>query len=112
MKNAILLTLAAVSVLPLAACSNYRESGGDERPASYLSADAQRTIDSFRAGDPTLAKFFDKAHAIVVFPTISKGGLIAGARQWRRRRLSGRPDRRLCDHDPDHRRRPDRRASL
>lgn len=70
---------AAVAVLAAGGCSNYRESGGESRPSTYLGTDAERTIAAFKRDDPTLARFFDKSHAFIVIPKVTKGGLIAGA---------------------------------
>ncbi len=39
---------------------------------------ARETIAAFKKKDPSIKKFFDKAHAYAVFPTIGKGGLIVG----------------------------------
>jgi len=51
---------------------------GDDR--SELIADAQQALKRFKKNDPSLKRFFDKAHGYVIFPTVGKGGIgIGGA---------------------------------
>jgi lipid-binding SYLF domain-containing protein len=77
--NRVLLALVMSGSMLTAGCSGYRESGGSADPATYLSEQSQSAIAAFKAADPTMAKFFDTAHAYAVFPEIAKGGFIAGA---------------------------------
>ncbi len=43
--------------------------------------DAKATVARFRATDPSLEKFFERAHGFAVFPNITKGALgVGGAR--------------------------------
>ncbi|MBL8756866.1 MAG: hypothetical protein JNK35_00375 [Phycisphaerae bacterium] len=75
------LPLAALVLVSagLGGCSNYRDSGGEPQPAVYLDSSAQRTIEAFKQTDPSLARFFDKSHAFVVIPKVTKGAVLAGA---------------------------------
>lgn len=71
--------LATAALVPLTACSGYRESGGESDPANYLSNQASATVAVFKATDPTMNRFFENAHAYAVFPSITKGALGVGA---------------------------------
>lgn len=70
--------------LPLAACSDYRETNEDrgtrtsEDQAMYPT-DAEGAIRRFREADPTIQRFFDNSYAYVVFPKVAKGGAGVGA---------------------------------
>lgn len=46
--------------------------------AETLTVPVQQTIESFKRADPGLTNFFDSARGYVVFPEISKGGLVFG----------------------------------
>lgn len=77
--NRVLLALAMSGCVLAGGCSGYRQSGGSADPATYLGDRASSTIKAFRDADPSIARFFDTAHAYAVFPEIAKGGFIAGA---------------------------------
>jgi len=69
-----------LAILPavMGGCSGYRDSGGDSDPGMYLDSGARATISQFRVDDPSLSRFFDAAYGYAVFPSIGKGGFIAG----------------------------------
>ncbi|MDB6067842.1 MAG: hypothetical protein JWR26_4050 [Pedosphaera sp.] len=48
------------------------------RAAEDLRAEAQQTINQFKAKDPTLASWFDSSAGYAVFPNVAKGGLVVG----------------------------------
>jgi len=73
--NRIVLCL---TVFALAACSDYKTSGGDDSRIA-LEDKARLTIEDFRRTDPTLSEFFDNAVGYAVFPTIAKGAVGIGA---------------------------------
>jgi hypothetical protein len=80
MTSRRVLALAALALFAgLPACSGYRDSGGESSPSTYLEDDATRTVQEFRQQDPSLAKFFDSAHAWAVFPRVARGAVIVGA---------------------------------
>jgi hypothetical protein len=81
MKNALIgLTLLSALAAGIAGgCSNYRSSGGEDKPQVYLADKAKTTLDEFKRNDPTLSKFFDKATAYAVFPEVAKGAAGIGA---------------------------------
>jgi lipid-binding SYLF domain-containing protein len=76
-RFALVSIIALGTALP--ACSNYKESGGESNPNAYLQSSAQRAIDNFKRDDASLQRFFDQAHAYVVFPEIAKGAVGIGA---------------------------------
>lgn len=73
------ITLSTLALTGLIGCSNYRDSGGESNPSTYLDDQANQTLQEFRQQDPSLSKFFDGAHAYVVFPRVTRGALIVGA---------------------------------
>ncbi len=49
-----------------------------EAKRDTLDSDVQRTLDAMRSEDPSFGRFIDDAYAYAVYPTVGKGGLIAG----------------------------------
>ncbi len=43
-----------------------------------VNSDADRTVNQFKAAEPKLHKFFEKAYGYAVFPTVSKAGFVLG----------------------------------
>jgi lipid-binding SYLF domain-containing protein len=68
-------TLAAVGGLFLSGCSTSPKSQGARES---LDAQATAAIQSAKATDPGLAKFFDTSAGYAVFPSIGKGAWIVG----------------------------------
>ena len=77
MLGAMLITLAGV-----AGCSTYKKTGGSGlSETQLLESRAQEAIEAFKEEDPSMSRFFESAHAYVVFPKVAKGGAgIGGAR--------------------------------
>lgn len=71
MKRILLL----LPVLLCAFCISLRAAEPD---FETLKKQANDTIELFKKVDPTMSKFFDGAAGFVVFPNISKGGLVFG----------------------------------
>jgi lipid-binding SYLF domain-containing protein len=67
--------LLAVFGFGLTGCSTAPQS---EAKKETLDSDAQRALDAMRSEDPTFGRFIDNAYAYAVYPTVGKGGLIAG----------------------------------
>src|SRR5882757_9152730 len=67
--------LLAVFGFGLAGCQTAPQS---EAKRDTLDSDAQRTLDAMRSEDPSFGRFIDDAYAYAVYPTVGKGGLIAG----------------------------------
>ncbi|WP_428937197.1 hypothetical protein [Fontivita pretiosa] len=49
-----------------------------ESKRESLVEEAQAALKQMKAADPSLQEFLDKAHAYAIFPSVGKGGLIAG----------------------------------
>jgi lipid-binding SYLF domain-containing protein len=49
-----------------------------EAKRDTLDSDVQRGLDNMRSEDPSFGRFLDDAYAYAVYPTVGKGGLIAG----------------------------------
>lgn len=79
MRTWLLLTPIALTLSLAPACSNYKESGGENDPVGMHSAAVQSTIDRFQREDPALDRFFNDAYAYAVFPEITKGAAGVGA---------------------------------
>ncbi|MFQ5937764.1 MAG: hypothetical protein ACE5LB_15275 [Acidiferrobacterales bacterium] len=72
--TAFALTLFGfVALSPLAA-----EAGWDPRKDQELLKKSKEAIGAFKKKDPSLKIFFKEAYGYVVFPNITKGGLIVG----------------------------------
>ncbi len=78
-RSAAACLLAVAALVPLSACSGYRESGGESDPSNYLSNQSSATIAVFKTTDPSINRFFDTAHGYAVFPSIAKGAFGVGA---------------------------------
>ncbi|HWP40799.1 MAG TPA: hypothetical protein VNL70_07725, partial [Tepidisphaeraceae bacterium] len=49
-----------------------------ESKRESLLDEAQAALKQMQAADPSLKEFLDQAHAYAIFPSVGKGGLIAG----------------------------------
>jgi lipid-binding SYLF domain-containing protein len=67
--------LLAVFGFGLAGCQTAPQT---EAKRDTLDSDVQRTLDAMRSEDPSFGRFIDDAYAYAVYPTVGKGGLIAG----------------------------------
>lgn len=75
MPRALNLMLCALLLLGPAGCASWDPDG-----ETSLRQEAAATIETFRARDPGMQRFFDSAYAYAVFPTVAKGGMgIGGA---------------------------------
>jgi lipid-binding SYLF domain-containing protein len=50
----------------------------NEEKAEKLEMNVQQALDAMKGADPSFAEFLDKAYAYAVYPTVGRGGLIAG----------------------------------
>ncbi|MFO0875505.1 MAG: hypothetical protein U0575_16290 [Phycisphaerales bacterium] len=81
---AIAIVATPVALLGLVACDSGWQTDPNASAAAKstasnaLEAQAQATIDAFRARDPSIDPFLRSAYAYAVFPTIGKGGFIVG----------------------------------
>jgi len=67
--------LLLLAVFAVAGCETAPATSNER---SILEEQAQFTLGMMQKQDPELDAFLDKAYAYAVFPTVSKGGLIAG----------------------------------
>jgi len=65
----------AGTALTFSACETAPKTTGQR---AELKHDARGTAARMRREDPTIKPFFDDAHGYVVFPSVGKGGFIAG----------------------------------
>src|SRR5262245_23963520 len=78
MKTLVAGAVAAFAFV-LGSCSSSGSSGsGGDRAAGGVRPDVQAAIDSIKARDPSIMRFFDTAVGWAVLPNVGKGGLIVG----------------------------------
>jgi len=77
MKKLIILTLT----ICFFAVASYSDTfaGWDPAKAEQEIKAAEETIAKFKEKDPSMKRFFDKAHGYAVYPTVGAGALIVGA---------------------------------
>ena len=78
MKRSILLMVAlafAGAAMTLGGCSTTPKSEADK---DALVSEADATLKSMEAADPSLRDFLQKSYGYAVFPSIGKGGLVVG----------------------------------
>ena len=68
--------LALLAAAILGACGSTKPES--EQNSDTLNADCNAAITRFKNRDSSIAKWFDKAHGYVVFPSIGKAGLFVG----------------------------------
>ncbi|MHC4958376.1 MAG: lipid-binding SYLF domain-containing protein [Planctomycetota bacterium] len=71
MRKIVILALCA------ACANNPKPESASEKET--LHSEVNAAISALKKKDPSISKFFDSAHAYVVFPKVGKGGLIIGA---------------------------------
>ena len=71
----IVLSLLCLFALAVTGCETAPPTASEK---SILEEQATFTLGMMQKQDPALDEFLSKAYAYVVFPTVSKGGLIAG----------------------------------
>jgi lipid-binding SYLF domain-containing protein len=69
------MSALAIALVMAAGCSTAPSSSGAR---ADLQSEARDTIAQFRQTDPTMDRFFNSSVAYAVYPSIGKGGLIAG----------------------------------
>lgn len=82
-RGAVLAVLVGALVLagvgPLTAGWN-PDAPGETGLQGITGEEVRAAVEQFRKRDPSMQKFFDKAHGYAVFPTVAKGGMgIGGA---------------------------------
>lgn len=70
--------LTGLMLLAIALSAPYAAAGWDPADREALLREAPRTVEAFRAEDPSLQRFFDHAAGWAVFPTVGKGGFLVG----------------------------------
>ena len=79
-ESANVLGAVLIATIAVSGCSTTPESSVDQ---AYQAAQVSETIERFKARDPALVAFFDKAHGYAVFPAITKGGAGVGGAHGR-----------------------------
>lgn len=74
-KRQLLISLLLLAAIPLAGCETAPATANER---SILEEQADFTLGMMQKQDAELGAFLTKAYAYAVFPTVSKGGLIAG----------------------------------
>jgi lipid-binding SYLF domain-containing protein len=71
----VLGLLFAVGTMTTAGCAHAPKTAAER---SVLRSDAQNTVATMTAQDPSLRPLMDRAAGYVVFPKVTEGGLVAG----------------------------------
>ncbi|MFQ6022494.1 MAG: YSC84-related protein [Acidiferrobacterales bacterium] len=72
------LTASTLMIFGFVAVTTLWAQGWDPRKDQELLKNAEQAIGAFKKKDPSLKAFFKEAYGYVVFPNITKGGLIVG----------------------------------
>ena len=75
-----IVILLIIVIQGMAACSGYKQTGGDWLSLEEQSAGA---VERFVERDPTIKSFMEGAHAYAIFPAVTKGALGIGAAHGR-----------------------------
>lgn len=75
MKNCAIVATCVLLLMQTVGCSTAPKTA--EKKDS-LSREVQATLSRFKAEDPSIDTFFNTSKGYAVFPTVGKGGLVAG----------------------------------
>ncbi|MDB5318373.1 MAG: hypothetical protein JWN40_4 [Phycisphaerales bacterium] len=78
MRHSTLAAALLLATLGIGMIGGCQAAPKTEAKRDALDASVQSTLDMMRAEDPTFGRFIDEAYGYAVYPTVGKGGLIAG----------------------------------